>query len=235
MEPKVILFGDSLTQYGYSFDGCWVALIADFLQRKCDVVNRGFSGYNSRWCKIILPKVITKADVKSVAMVTIFLGANDSVDSLICPKQHVPLEEYTQNMKDMIQYLMDIGMERHKIVVISPPPCVESKWEADCKERDIPFGKYNAATKAYAQAAMEVAKECGTKSVDLYTSMIKQEDWQDMLNDGLHLSRLGSEHLFELMSEHLTPVHDSLPFAFPYWADIDNDNPHAILDTYSSC
>lgn len=50
-----------------------------FIFRKCDVVNRGLSGYNSRWAKIILPRLIScqnTADT-NIAAVTVFFGAND--------------------------------------------------------------------------------------------------------------------------------------------------------------
>lgn len=47
--------------------------------RKCDVLNRGFSGYNTRWAKIILPRLIRKGNIlDSPVAVTIFFGANDS-------------------------------------------------------------------------------------------------------------------------------------------------------------
>lgn len=47
--------------------------------RKCDVVNRGISGYNTRWAKLILPRLITEStSADSIAAVTIFFGANDS-------------------------------------------------------------------------------------------------------------------------------------------------------------
>ena len=69
------------------------------------MISRGFSGYNTRWCKLILPKLISAEDASSTQLVTIFLGANDSVDSVICKKQHVPLDEYKQNLKDMVEYL----------------------------------------------------------------------------------------------------------------------------------
>ena len=55
--PRVLLFGDSLTQYAFGTDGGWAAMLAEKLQRKADVVNRGFSGYNSRWCRVILDQV----------------------------------------------------------------------------------------------------------------------------------------------------------------------------------
>lgn len=47
--------------------------------RKCDVVNRGLSGYNTRWAKVILPRLISKnSGAESTVAVTIFFGANDS-------------------------------------------------------------------------------------------------------------------------------------------------------------
>lgn len=50
-----------------------------FCCRKCDVVNRGLSGYNTRWAKLILPRLIAKsAGAESTVAVTIFFGANDS-------------------------------------------------------------------------------------------------------------------------------------------------------------
>ena len=40
-----------------------------------------------------------------VAAITIFLGANDSNNQLN-PKQTVPIDEYKQNMIDMVTYLL---------------------------------------------------------------------------------------------------------------------------------
>lgn len=52
---------------------------SDCVSRKCDVVNRGLSGYNSRWAKILLPRLIgcqSSAD-DSISAVTVFFGSND--------------------------------------------------------------------------------------------------------------------------------------------------------------
>lgn len=47
--------------------------------RKCDVLNRGLSGYNTRWAKIVLPRLIHKdSSTENTVAVTIFFGANDS-------------------------------------------------------------------------------------------------------------------------------------------------------------
>jgi len=47
--PEFLLIGDSITQQGFGPDGCWGALLANEWTRCADVVNRGFSGYNTRW------------------------------------------------------------------------------------------------------------------------------------------------------------------------------------------
>ena len=51
MWPRVVLVGDSITQQGGRVGG-WVARIAGALERKCDVVNRGFSGYTTRTIRV---------------------------------------------------------------------------------------------------------------------------------------------------------------------------------------
>lgn len=41
------------------------------------MVNRGLSGYNTRWAKIVLPRLIPSAVSSHLAAVTVFFGAND--------------------------------------------------------------------------------------------------------------------------------------------------------------
>ena len=104
--PKVILFGDSISQRAFTSDGCWGSLLADNLQRKCDVLSRGFSGYNSRMCKALLPNIVDSfGPAKHVACVTIFLGANDANWFQQNPQQHVPLDEYSKNLQWMVEFL----------------------------------------------------------------------------------------------------------------------------------
>jgi lysophospholipase L1-like esterase len=47
---KVVFFGDSITQHGFNnkING-WVSSMANWWTRRVDVLNRGFSGYNSAW------------------------------------------------------------------------------------------------------------------------------------------------------------------------------------------
>ena len=79
-----------------------LTLYISFLSRKCDVINRGFSGYNTRWCNKMIPSVLSEFDAKNIAMVTIFLGANDS--NLPANKQqHVPVNEFKQNLVEIVE------------------------------------------------------------------------------------------------------------------------------------
>lgn len=218
--PKVILFGDSLTQYSFSDDGCWGSKLADLLQRKCDVINRGFSGYNSRWNKVMLPKILDKDLAKETAAMAIFLGANDSNDAANT-RQHVPLEEFTENMKDIVTYALSQGLSRDKIIIIAPPAFNALAWGEECKRKGTTLTKNNKTTGMYAKACCEVAKEAGTNIVDLYTEMMKAEDFSGYLNDGLHLSPLGSRLLFDLLNPIVEKLTSDLPQVCPYWADVD--------------
>ena len=75
---KLILVGDSITQYGYSSQGKWVSMLSDYLQPKCDVLNRGFAGYTSKELRKLVPAIFEEFDVKDIAGVVIMLGSNDS-------------------------------------------------------------------------------------------------------------------------------------------------------------
>ncbi|XP_054676169.1 isoamyl acetate-hydrolyzing esterase 1 homolog isoform X4 [Grus americana] len=134
--PRVVLFGDSITEFSFQENG-WGASLAERLVRKCDVVNRGLSGYNTRWAKLILPRLISKSTgAESTVAVTIFFGANDSALKDLNPKQHVPLEEYAANLKSMIQYLKSVDITEDRIILITPPPLQESAWEKECLAKD---------------------------------------------------------------------------------------------------
>ena len=69
------------------------------LCRKCDVLNRGFSGYNTRWVRLILQSVLPPETIKEAVAATVFLGANDSSLQEVWPCQWVGLEEYADNLK----------------------------------------------------------------------------------------------------------------------------------------
>lgn len=229
--PKVILFGDSITQSSFQTSG-WGAEIAHKLARKCDVVNRGLSGYNSRWGKIVLPRLLSShnsAD-SNIAAVTVFFGANDCSLEDKNPQQHVPLQEYSQNLKDISQFLTSAGVSPDRVIFITPPPLHEEAWEKECILKGCPLNRLNSVAGQYAQACVQAAGQCGADVLDLWSLMQKDgQDYTVYLSDGLHLSEKGNQFL----SEHLWTLLESrvahLPFILPYWGDVDTKNPETSL------
>ena len=106
--PKILLFGDSITQMSFSAIDCgWGACIADRYQRRADVLNRGFSGYNTDWFLRYASTDEGKADLfqhNGVKLVTIFFGANDASCENLNRRQHVSLGDYTSNIKQKLQW-----------------------------------------------------------------------------------------------------------------------------------
>lgn len=228
--PRVLLFGDSITQFSFQ-QGGWGASLADKLARKCDVLNRGFSGYNTRWAKIILPRLIRKGNsLDNPVAVTVFFGANDSALKEENPKQHIPLDEYTANLKSMVQYLQSVDIPKSRIILITPPPLCETAWEKECRAQGCKLNRLNSVVGEYASACLQVAQDCGTDALDLWTLMQKDsQDFSSYLSDGLHLSPKGNEFLFS----HLWPLIEkkvsSLPLLLPYWRDVAEAKPELSL------
>lgn len=228
--PRVVLFGDSITQFAFEANG-WGVTLANKLVRKCDILNRGLSGYNTRWAKHILPKLIAKSsDSETTAAVIIFFGANDSSLKEENPQQHVPLDEYADNLRTMIRYLQSLDITPDRLILIAPPPIYEPSWERQCFTKGYKLNRLNSIAGEYAKACVRVSQDCGTEVLDLWTLM--QEGGQDYtvyLSDGLHLSDKGNEFLESKLWPILEQKLGALPFLLPYWMDVDNKNPEPSL------
>ncbi|KAB0366101.1 hypothetical protein FD755_008181, partial [Muntiacus reevesi] len=200
-------------------------------KQKCDVLNRGFSGYNTRWAKIILPRLVRKGSgLDSPVAVTIFFGANDSALKDENPKQHVPLEEFAANLRSMVRYLQSVDVPEGRLILITPPPLCEAAWAQECLQQGCKLNRLNSVVGEYARACLQVAQDCGAEALDLWTLMQKDgQDFSSYLSDGLHLSPKGNEFVFS----HLWPLIEkkvsSLPFLLPYWRDIAEARPERSL------
>ncbi|XP_019376277.1 PREDICTED: isoamyl acetate-hydrolyzing esterase 1 homolog isoform X1 [Gavialis gangeticus] len=198
--------------------------------RKCDVLNRGLSGYNTRWAKLVLPRLISKSsNAENTVAVTIFFGANDSTLKDVNPKQHVPLEEYAENLKSLVQYLKSVDITEDRIILITPPPLYEPAWEKECIAKGDKLNRLNSTTGEYAKTCVQVAKECGTDVIDLWTLMQRNKDFSSYLSDGLHLSAEGNNFLATQLWSWLENKISALPLLFPYWRDVDHLNPEGSL------
>ncbi|KAH0373313.1 GDSL lipase/acylhydrolase family protein, partial [Aureobasidium melanogenum] len=238
---QFILFGDSITQQSASqakgFG--WTPALQDAYIRRLDVVNRGFSGYNTTQALKVLPRILPTPEQSRIRLMTIFLGANDArLPNTPGFPQTVELEQYKKNLKDIINHPM---LQAHKpqLILLTPPPIEERKALAHDKTNGINVVRRTAANTAkYAEAVRQIAQEFKLPVLDIWAAFMKEAGWREgeplpqnqtlaqMLHDGLHLNPEGYEiiyrELMKLISEKL-PEHapDSIPYVLPSWDDAE--------------
>lgn len=214
---KFLLLGDSLTQLSF---GGWGSELADVYQRRADVLNRGMSGYNSRWYLRYAEETGIWNEPGKVALVTIFFGANDAAKKDLEPKVHVPLDEYKAN----IEMLVDKAKESYpnaKILIMAPPPVHPEQRFAYQKKRygDKATGVLERTTEiagTYAAACREVAKTKEVPCVDIFTAMRTAEGNTDendigrFFYDGLHFSKTGNKFVYDTLAKVISKNFPSL-------------------------
>jgi len=139
---------------------------------------------------------------KQPILMTIFLGANDaSLPDGESKGQYVPLEEYEQNLREMIQELKQ-GFPLCEYILITPPP-------VDNKRISI-TSRTNDNTGKYAKTCIKLANELHIPSIDFWTSM--QDKKEELLVDGLHFNTKGNLAAHKLI---LQSIYDSYPHLTP--------------------
>ncbi|PIA16826.1 SGNH hydrolase [Coemansia reversa NRRL 1564] len=252
MYDTLLAFGDSITQVGSDphISG-FVGNLAGYYSRRMDVLNRGFSGYNTKQALAIADQVFPKtasprrqtmsinsiirwphhddtfpSTAKGPRLCLLAFGANDA--SLPFSQRHIPLNEFSDNLRQMVALLHDPGSVYYSpdthILFITPPPISDRMWEKDCKLHKIKVDRKNAVTKTYADTVITVAKELDLPYVDIWsaiesavhnntdsTSKVADDldgGYEKYLNDGLHLTDKGNELLFDLIVKE---IHNNWP------------------------
>jgi isoamyl acetate esterase len=210
--PSFVLFGDSITQQSFSLSCGWALPIADAYATSVDVMNRGFSGYNSRWAAAVAKNVITTRLFSQLELVTVFFGANDCVSPGLpgdWSRQHVPVDEYEANLRRIVTHVQNLenrDRSAPRVILIAPPPVDEEAWLRRTVEKwagvnglraeDIPCNRRLDSVKAYAAAAQRVAAATNVPFIDLCNDMLaSSSDWKAYLSDGLHLNASGAAFL----------------------------------------
>lgn len=208
--PYFLLLGDSMCQNSFAENG-WGARLAAHYCRKADIVNRGFGGYNTRWILRLLKELnlLSTLPRKDRCLAVFIWIVNDTVLASSGDRRFVPLDEFSRNMSEILQILIDF-FERSDltIVLITPPPIVESKrlaYQRD-KFKDKATGVCERSTtnnglyaKALAQVVANFQDRAKTALLDARAVFLAQENWEDLLEDGLHLSPLGDAVIFKAL------------------------------------
>ncbi|SCU98121.1 LAFA_0G15742g1_1 [Lachancea sp. 'fantastica'] len=230
---KFLLFGDSITEFafntladetrGHQF-ALGAALCRDYT-RKLDIVQRGFSGYNSRWALQILPRILENESSSDIVMCTIFFGSNDAASA---GRQRVEITEFIQNMTKLVHILKDKDI---RPILIGPGLHDSERWAA-LKPDQIGQGIFrsNDNNKRYSDALQQVALQEEIPFVNLYEAFQKQggDKWQELLLDGVHYTGKGYEVFYHELLKAIRSAYpefapENVTYRLPNWRDVEEN------------
>ncbi|KAF2652738.1 SGNH hydrolase [Lophiostoma macrostomum CBS 122681] len=246
---QFFLFGDSITQESFNQErgfGFSAALQHAYM-RRLDVVNRGFSGYNTRQALKILPRIFPSTEEARIRFLVVFFGANDASVPEAQNNQHVPLDEYKQNLERIITHPL-VAAHKARTILVAPPPINEHlQWITDQEKGLKVVSRRAAITKSYADAVCEVAKRNEVVVVNLWKAFMTRaafdvNAWKtgdpipgamevvsnttlvELMHDGLHFNPAGYDILFHetmkvISEEWPDQVPERLPMVLPPWND----------------
>jgi lysophospholipase L1-like esterase len=212
IRKKILLLGSSMTQRSFQVEHQgWGAQLSNWYVRSADVLNRGASGYNSRWTLRFIKQSFAndKPD-----MTILFIGNNDAIEE--GEKQHVSLEEYRQNILGLLEYFGSIN--RHMIVLlVSPTPCLESIRPKHNNERR---NRYADILRDLIDRKEDLFSHCliprNIHFLDCMQAYYQQHtlhiDPELDLLDGMHFNSNGNSKFFQMVKQcmnnhlpHLSP------------------------------
>lgn len=195
--PLFVLFGSSIAQFSFS-NGGWGAILADVYARKADILCRGYIGWNSRRAIRVMDQIFPKDSPVQPSLIVVYFGGNDSMGahpSGLGP--HVPLPEYTENMRKIANHLKSLS-ESTRVIFLSCPPVNEELLRQSRSDALSELVRTNEACHQYSEACIELCNEMGLKVIDLWTAIQKRENWAtSCFTDGIHLSSEGSKIVAE--------------------------------------
>ena len=207
LRPAILLFGDSITQFSFGEAGVrsgWGSLLSSAYQRRADVFNRGFSGYNTRHALELVPRVFGSCD-SGYLFCTLFFGANDA--ALRGERQHIPIEEYGDNLCKIIESIRretgtdtkgsSEGNHVFPIILMTPPPVDDDQWKEELGSED--YDRTNENSRRYGEVVKKVAKKYADCEVLDTWELLEghASHYSCHLSDGLHLSESGNKLVYE--------------------------------------
>lgn len=218
--PAILLLGDSLTQL--CWEG-WGAHLSNVYQRRADVINRGLSGYNTKFFlqlpdETIFPGLQGAAGASKCSLVILWFGANDTGLPGLAAHHHVSLEDYRKNLHALLDRVQRVTACPH-ILLLTPPPVHHGQRLAFQKAKYGPkaTGELERTlenTGLYAAVCKQVANERDVPCCDIYHKMQESPtdgstgDWSQYLHDGLHFSPAGHAWLGETLVD---AINDAFP------------------------
>lgn len=212
--PAIVCLGDSITQQAMGspqwcqsdvespvFAG-WMDYLVARYSRRLDVYNRGLAGYNTRWSLASFERVFPTSERRTfpVELVTLFFGANDAAIQALNPTQHVSLNEFENNIEELVRRCKS-EWDARRIVLIGCPPVDRVKyltWRRnrtgnESKSEEELMDRTSEIARKYSLVMEKIAKKHRAPFIDLFNAFGK--NFGDCLSDGLHLSPKGNQRL----------------------------------------
>ncbi|KAI1457268.1 SGNH hydrolase [Annulohypoxylon moriforme] len=240
---QVVLFGDSLFQQssavqdGFSFQGA----LQDHCIRHLDVVNRGFSGWNTKNALEYLPQIFLPPSPSNpkIEYLLVLLGANDACLPVPTNTQGVPIDQYKKNLIKILNH-DHIKAHNPKILLVTPPPIDEIRiTELDLAAGHAQAVRQAAVSASFSETARKVAAEIpGVVLIDLQKAILekavsltadfdasgpplgypkgKRGALEQLLPDGLHMSGVAYKAFFDIVRPHIGPFPEGQT-VFPEW------------------
>ncbi|KAJ2320037.1 isoamyl acetate-hydrolyzing esterase [Coemansia sp. RSA 2704] len=207
----MLVFGDSITQYGNSIDrGGYVARLANYYQRQMDVINRGFAGYNSSGALEIANTVLPKTSILSTGRLFNMVRSSSSSllwptrtenfpgnarklqlcilffganDALVSSKDNSnTLDNYYKSMHSLVAMLQDSDSAHY-----SPDTRILIITPPPVGELMLSEPKLtNNRTSKYVEVAKKVATEVNVPYIDLFSkfqALVKKDQARDNSNN----------------------------------------------------
>ena len=178
---QFVLFGDSITEQACTQDRgfAFMPALQNAYIRRLDVINRGFSGYNTRHAQEVLPHVLPTPAQARIRFLAVWFGANDACLPAAPTGQHVPLEAYRENLLSLLTHPVVRAHAPH-IILITPPPLEERKQLAcQALAHSAERTRKNTVTVEYVQAALEVGESLGIPVLNIFTAFLKRAGWSE--------------------------------------------------------
>ncbi|KAJ2783569.1 isoamyl acetate-hydrolyzing esterase [Coemansia javaensis] len=227
----LLVFGDSNTQYAYDLDiKGFVSQLANLYQRQMDVINRGFSGFNTSSALGVagsvfpvtqpgkrLGKPVGKRDrlwpetgdtfpraESTVQLCILAFGTNDAAAAP--STQHNPIEKYEQEMRQLVAMLRDPESAHYsletRILIVTPPPVSDSMVKAMAAKDPDYIPASHSAAKQYAEVAVRVANQTSVAVVDLNAEIDRLVAGQNTTSD--HAGKHGGYDTYLVDGVHLS-------------------------------
>ncbi|KAF0701249.1 Aste57867_8243 [Aphanomyces stellatus] len=209
--PSILFLGDSNTEIASHPDtlGFQVRFTQDYA-RKADTINRGNSGWNTRFWLKNLDRLVAEWMARPPSLVLVMLGTNDAcaADGTIA-WAHVPLDEFKSNLNALASAFQSSWGSRVLFVTALPFDDNSSKWHGS---------RTNADAGKYAAAMVALGQQIGVPVLDLWTPL--QDSIATIFYDGLHLNRDGNVQVHMRMRAAIASAFpdlapESLPIYYP--------------------